>query len=96
MNTKLLKPKFFLSIGGLFGFSIAMGAGLLVGNELGIVIRDASIGCFIGAILMKRFLNVICSSISAARLEKGKDTSVVDDKTPDGAGRRAAASGQPI
>lgn len=91
MNTSLLNPKFFLSMGGLLGFSIALAAGLLVGNELGVVIRDASIGCFIGAILLKRFLNVVCSNLCAAKLEKGKDTTAVDDN-PDGARRQPAAS----
>ncbi len=91
MNQSLFNPKFYLSIGGFLGFSIALASGLLAGNEVVIVLRDSSIGCLIGAVLLRRFLSVIQSSISSAKLEKGKDTDSIDDN-PEGAKGPAAVS----
>ena len=91
MNQNFFNPKFYLSIGGFLGFSIALTSGLLAGNEIGIVLRDSSLGCLIGAILLRRFLHVMHANICSARLEKGKDTDSIDDNR-EGAKRPTAVT----
>ena len=73
--------RFFLSLGGLLGFTIAFASGLLAHNEIGVVLRDASIGCLFGALLMRGFLAVLHHSLREMEAEKGKETPALDDKS---------------
>ena len=47
--------KYFLLIGGFFGFFIVFASGIMAGNDLSIVLRNATIGCVCGAMLMRGF-----------------------------------------
>lgn len=47
--------KFFLLLGGFFGFFIVFASGVSAGNDLSYVLRNATIGCMCGALLMRGF-----------------------------------------
>lgn len=64
--------KFYLLLGGTCGFSVAFASGLLAGNELATVLRDASFGCLTGALLMKGYykIQMMCvRNLAAARVK---------------------------
>lgn len=81
MPATVTNPKFFLSIGGFFGFMVALASGLWAGTEMSLVIRDASFGCVLGAFLMRNLLHVVNSSIGAAVEEKSKEDGMADDNS---------------
>lgn len=47
--------RFFLVLGGFAGFSVAFFAGLVQGTDITLVLRNASIGCLAGAIMVRGF-----------------------------------------
>lgn len=47
--------KYFLLIGGFFGFLIVFASGLAAGNDISITVRNATVGCVCGAMLMRGF-----------------------------------------
>lgn len=47
--------KYFLLVGGFCGFLIALGSGVVAGNDLSFALRNATIGCVCGALLMRGF-----------------------------------------
>lgn len=47
--------KYFLLIGGFGGFLMVFASGIAAGNDLSIVLRNATIGCLCGAILLRGF-----------------------------------------
>ena len=47
--------KFFLLLGGFFGFFVVFASGISAGNDLSNVVRNATIGCVCGALLMRGF-----------------------------------------
>lgn len=62
--------QFFVTSGGFLGFSLAFFSGLGAGNDIAIILRDASIGCLVGAIFARGLLHVINESIKAVLVEK--------------------------
>ncbi len=55
--------KFFLLIGGLCGFVLTVAASLHAGNALSYALRDASIGCCVGAMIFRGLHFVVLGSI---------------------------------
>ena len=55
--------KYFLLVGGFCGFTAAFIAGLAVGRDLSMVLRDATIGCLGGAMLLRGFRVVMTSQL---------------------------------
>lgn len=48
--------KYPLILGGFIGFLVAIIGGWFVGNDMGIIIRNASLGAVVGLISVKGFL----------------------------------------
>lgn len=44
---------YLLLVGGFTGFALAFATGIVVGNDIGQVLFNASIGCMIGAFLFR-------------------------------------------
>jgi hypothetical protein len=55
--------KFFLLIGGLCGLILTLAASLHAGNALSYALRDASIGCCVGALIFRGLHFVVLGSI---------------------------------
>lgn len=47
--------KYFLLLGGFCGFLVVFASGAAAGNDLSSVLRNATIGCLCGALLMRGF-----------------------------------------
>ena len=62
--------KFFLLLGGFIGFAVVFFAGLLVTNRIDAVLRDATIGCLVGALLMRLFLHVVTNAMQDVAARK--------------------------
>lgn len=45
--------KYFLIVGGFWGFTLTLIVGFLAKNEMVIVLQNASVGCIVGAFLGK-------------------------------------------
>lgn len=65
--------KFFLLIGGGCGFLLAFIGGLLAGKEILIVVRDGTIGCIVGALLMKGFAAIYFMSVKCLAVERANE-----------------------
>lgn len=64
--------KFFLLIGGFFGFLIVFASGISAGNDLSIVLRNASIGCICGALLMRGFRMLLSHQVRQVAAEQAR------------------------
>jgi hypothetical protein len=62
--------KFFLLLGGFFGFFVVFASGVSVGNDLTDVLRNATIGCMCGALLMRGFRMLLVHQIRQAASEQ--------------------------
>jgi divalent metal cation (Fe/Co/Zn/Cd) transporter len=56
--------KFVFLTGGFIGFALSAIAGLSAGREAGLVLRDAAIGCLVGALLFRWFWSVVVKSLA--------------------------------
>lgn len=56
--------RFIFLAGGFAGFVITALAGFLAGREPDLVLRDASFGCIIGALLFRWFWGVLVKALS--------------------------------
>ncbi|CAM2827143.1 hypothetical protein [Rariglobus hedericola] len=56
--------KFVFLTGGFVGFVIAAIAGLSAGRDSGLVLRDAAIGCLVGALLFRWFWSVVVKALA--------------------------------
>lgn len=55
--------KYVFLTGGFLGFALVCAAGLSAGREPDLVLRDASLGCLVGALLMKWFWGHVVEAI---------------------------------
>jgi hypothetical protein len=55
--------KLLFLIGGFLGFGLVCAAGLSAGREPDLVLRDASVGCLAGAVLLKWFWGHVVEAI---------------------------------
>lgn len=80
----LAQSKFFIALGGFLGFALTFASGMLAGGDTADVLRDASIGCLICAILMKLLMSVIRSNVQAAMqrrmMERDEEAEFSDDE----------------
>lgn len=81
MSAQPIETKFLLVLGGISGFILAFIGGLFIGNDITIVLRNASIGCVIGALLMKGFSQVLISQFSQAARLKQQSSLAAQEKT---------------
>ena len=70
--------KYFLLIGGFCGFTAAFVAGLAVGRDLSIVLRDATIGCLGGAMLLRGFRVVMTSQLKQLIARQTKERTALE------------------
>ncbi len=64
--------KFFLTLGGFLGFTLALAASLHAGNEPAFALRDGAIGCLVGAFILRLMHAVLLSSIRTHILERAE------------------------
>ena len=70
--------KYFLLVGGFCGFTAAFIAGLAVGRDLSMVLRDATIGCLGGAMLLRGFRAVMTSQLRQLVARQTKEQSELE------------------
>jgi uncharacterized membrane protein YjfL (UPF0719 family) len=66
--------KFFLLLGGFFGFFVVFASGVSAGNDLSDVLRNATVGCVCGALLMRGFRMLLVHQIRQAASEQERLT----------------------
>lgn len=72
----MLNYKYSLLLGGFFGFSLTLLVSFITDGTTIDIISDASIGCVVGAILMRIFLFIVELSLKSLQSqEKLKDLS---------------------
>jgi divalent metal cation (Fe/Co/Zn/Cd) transporter len=64
--------KFVFLTGGFVGFALAASSGLSAGREAGFVLRDAAVGCLVGALLFRWFWSVVVKAL-AVTLERRRN-----------------------
>lgn len=70
--------KYFLLIGGFFGFFIVFASGILAGNDLSIVLRNATIGCVCGAMLMRGFRLLLSHQLRQVASQQATEASAAN------------------
>jgi hypothetical protein len=58
--------RFIFLLGGFIGFLLPFIAGSLAGRAFDLVLRDAAIGCLVGALLFRWFWSVFVKALSVA------------------------------
>jgi hypothetical protein len=74
--------KHFQLIGGFIGFVLAAASSLWAGNEIAIALRDGSVGCIAGAIMMRMFHHVVAWSVRDLAAERAR---IAAKQKPEGA-----------
>lgn len=69
-ETKFQLYQFFMLAGGAFGFAIPIIAGFNAGNEPSYTLRNAAIGCVLGAIVGRVLHHVVANCVRAARTQQ--------------------------
>lgn len=64
--------KYFLLIGGFFGFFIVFASGVSAGNDLSDVLRNAMIGCMCGALLMRGLRMLLTHQVRQLATEQAR------------------------
>ena len=55
--------KYYLLIGGFWGFLMAFASGMAAGNDLAFVLRNAAIGCLAGALVLRGFRHLLAHQV---------------------------------
>lgn len=58
--------QFIFLAGGFAGFALTSVTGLISGREPDLVLRDAAIGCLVGALVFRWFWNVLVKALTEA------------------------------
>jgi len=72
-SNQFLPMKYFMLLGGFFGFSLTLAMGVVAGGELGMVVFQSSVGCIVGAILFRMFRKVVASSVREVATQKVRE-----------------------
>lgn len=73
--------KYFLLLGGFAGFALVLGASLYAGNRPALALRDAAVGCLIGAALFRVLHAAFLAGFRARLLERSKlDAAMVPEE----------------
>lgn len=75
--------KYFVLVGGSLGFSLAFSSALAAGNDVSVAVKNGTIGCMVGAFLLKGFHMVMMACIRGALLEKHQAAEVTADAGTD-------------
>lgn len=74
-SDQFLPMKYFMLLGGFLGFVLTFAAGVLADAELWVALVNSSLGCVVGAYLMKIFRKVVASSVREVVLERHRNKS---------------------
>jgi hypothetical protein len=64
--------RYLVALGGFLGFALTLFGSVAASKDIAIALRDASIGCLIGALMLRAFAQVINACIRAIRVEKAR------------------------
>lgn len=64
--------RYFLLIGGFWGFLLVFAASLYAGSRLAVALRDASVGCVVLAFLFRFLHAALISGVRTHIQERGK------------------------
>ncbi len=73
--------KFIFLAGGFVGFSLTALAGLGAGRDAALVLRDAAIGCLVGALLFRWFWSVVVKAL-AETVERHRREALAAESKP--------------
>ena len=65
--------KYFTLLGGFLGWSLTFLSSLCAGAETALALRDAMIGCLVGAALLRGFRHTILCHVRSLALSKNRD-----------------------
>ena len=78
--------KYFLLLGGFAGFALVLGASFYAGNRPALALRDAAVGCLVGAALFRVLHAAFLAGLRARVVERHKMESVMvseeEDRNP--------------
>ncbi len=75
--------RYFLLMGGFWGFLLVFAASLYAGSRLAIALRDASVGCLVLSFLFRFLHAALMSGIRAHIHERGKLVADINGGIPD-------------
>lgn len=84
------QKRFFLTLGGFIGFTVAFLGSAQSGADATVLLRDAAIGCLVGALLFKGLHALLVASFHAAEAERRKATAANADNEAEQEGSSAA------
>ena len=64
--------KYFLLVGGFIGFVVAFVSGWNAGNSPAVVLRDATVACFVGGMLFRLLHAAFISGLKAKLLDRSR------------------------
>ncbi len=82
--------KFVFLTGGFVGFVLAALSGLAAGRDSALVLRDAAIGCFVGALLFRWFWSAVVNAVSETRERRRQEALAAAEAKPTSAPSVAA------
>ncbi|GEM_PF-2015892 len=71
-STQFLPMKFFMLLGGFFGFAITLAASTMAGCDLWWAVFQSSLGCMVGAYLFRMFRKVVAASVREVAVQKAR------------------------
>jgi hypothetical protein len=72
--------KFVFLAGGFVGFALAAVAGLGAGRDAALVLRDAAVGCLVGALLFRWFWSVVVKALAETVERRRREALAVETK----------------
>lgn len=75
--------RYFLLIGGFWGFILVLASSLYAGNRLAPALRDASLGCVALAVLFKFLHAAIISGVRYHLHQRGKFVADIEGEGPE-------------
>jgi divalent metal cation (Fe/Co/Zn/Cd) transporter len=84
--------KFVFLIGGFVGFTLAAATGVGAGRESGLVLRDAAVGCVVGALLFRWFWSVLVKAIAETVEHRRREARLAAEPKPAPATPASAAA----
>ena len=73
----MLDYKYSLILGGFFGFLLTFSVSYLTGGNITDALKDASIGCVVGAVLMKVFLFILELAIKSLQFDRENESRII-------------------
>ena len=81
--------KYFLLVGGFIGFVVAFVSGWNAGNSPAVVLRDATVACFVGGMLFRLLHAAFISGLKAKLLDRSRFDAAAEPQEEEEARPRA-------